>query len=475
MHGVTILAGPSDWEILQQEKGYAQITLKGTYKVHSAALEVGVQSAMPVIRVIKEEDNMAVIPWTAANKVTKKEYFTGEFETTLIIPSGGLYRIETGLETRSVQSDLSWMFRGDCVLHVGVGNLFIIAGQSNSAGYSRDYCMDPPDVSVHLFRNRDQWDLASHPMNESTDAGSIANEEMGIPGVSPYLSFGKCYAAYTHMPVGLIQTALGGSSIRRWRPNEGDLYQNMLGKIHKTKGRYAGILWYQGCSDTDPESAPFYYEHFKDFVQSVREELGYKIHFFTMQLNRQINGSYDRGWGLVREAQKRAAREIEGVTTLSTTNLNLSDEIHNSAQANVVLGEKLAKQCSNVLNGTEEYESPTLKNVEFTDMKEKKVLGIRGIWLKLSFAHVKTCFLLYSRRGNESGFTLEDEEGEIEIKSIRANREDRNHIYLELGRMINGETYLSFAWKADPVRFPVVDEVTYLPPLSFYKNKITIS
>ena len=48
-------------------------------------------------------------------------------------------------------------------------------------------------MDVHLYRNRSKWDIASHPMNESTFAGSLANEEMGVPGVSPYLAFGKTY------------------------------------------------------------------------------------------------------------------------------------------------------------------------------------------------------------------------------------------------------------------------------------------
>ena len=60
-------------------------------------------------------------------------------------------------------------------------------------------------------------------MNESTFAGSLANEEMGVPGVSPYLSFGKTYAKMTGMPVGLIQTRseerrVGKECRSRWSP-----------------------------------------------------------------------------------------------------------------------------------------------------------------------------------------------------------------------------------------------------------------
>ena len=193
MHGITLTKAPADWEILQQENGKASVALKGNFQVHPAAIEVGVERVTPVVRVMREDDNMTVIPWTNADHFTCNEKFQGEFEVTLEIPAGGPYRIDTSLETKSTVPDLTWLYRGDCVLHLGVGNLFIIAGQSNSAGYSRDFCIDPPSMDVHLYRNRNKWDIASHPMNESTFAGSLANEEMGVPGVSPYLAFGKTY------------------------------------------------------------------------------------------------------------------------------------------------------------------------------------------------------------------------------------------------------------------------------------------
>ncbi len=472
MHGISLISAPADWEILQQENGSAKVSLKGTYQVHPAAIDVGVAQAVPVVRVMRESDNMTVIPWTAAEKIDAGENFTGSFETSVTIPAGGLYRIETSLETRSTLPNLTWLYRGDCVLHLGVGDLFVIAGQSNSAGFGKDFCDDPPHLCVHLFRNRSKWDLACHPMNESTFGGSLPNEEMGIPGVSPYLSFAKTYYEITGRPVGLIQTSMGGSPMSRWKPRKGDLYGNMMDKIHQTGGKYAGILWYQGCSDTDPEPAAQYFQHFKEYVEAVRAELGYSIPVFTMQLNRQINGIHDECWGMVRDAQRRAALEIPDVYVLSTTNLSLSDGIHNSAPSNVALGKKLAKQCAHVLAGGEEYEAPALCEVQRVTDQEKAELKLTGEWLKLTFDHVKGCLQIVSSLGKDSGFTLEDSEGEVDILSIRANREDINNAYLELERAAGENVVLSFAWQADPIMLPMIDDVTFLPPLSFYKYPI---
>ena len=462
MHGITLRTAPSDWEILQQENGFASALLAGEFRVHPAAIAVGVEKVTPVYRVVREDDNAAVIPWTPMAARVNPD-FTGEFEQTIRIPAGGLYRIETSLETKSTQPGITWLYRGDVVLHLGVGNVFIIAGQSNSAGHAWDYAMDPPRLDVHLYRNRSRWDLATHPMNESTGAGSLPNEEMGIPGVSPYLSFAKNFADFSRCPVGLVQTALGGSPMSRWTPEDGDLYRNMLDKIHETHGRYAGVLWYQGCSDGDGENAPKYLARFTAMVEALRKELGYEIPFFTFQLNRCVDCHEDDAWGRVRQAQLDAARTLPGVHILSTTNCAMSDGIHNSAHAQMMLGEKLARQAAHVLlPGFPEFEAPALRSAVMQEDGR----------LCLTFDHMTLGFVGFGGDARAWGFTLEDAEGVIALTGVRANREDRNHIYLTPERRPGPGATLSFAWEEDPTRFPPVDEVTYLPPLSFYRRPL---
>ena len=108
MHGITLTYAPLDWEIIQQENGTGRVKLAGNkFNVHPAAIEVGVESATSMVRVMREEDNMAVISWTVADHIERRENFTGTFETELEIPAGGLYRIETSLETKSTQPNLT--------------------------------------------------------------------------------------------------------------------------------------------------------------------------------------------------------------------------------------------------------------------------------------------------------------------------------------------------------------------------------
>lgn len=474
MHGIVLTQKPDDWQIFQQVEGKAGVCIKGKYKVIKDAIDVGVVSVHPIVRVVREDDNYMIIPWHEVETEEKISEYEGKFETTLYIPEGGLYRIDTSLETKSTLPNVTWLYRGDSVLHLGVGDIFIIAGQSNSSGYSRDFCPDAPHLCVHLFRNRGKWDLATHPMNDSTDAEGVANEEWGIPGTSPYLSFGKEYYKATGRPVGFIQTSLGGSPMKRWNPDVGDLYANMIDKINLTGRKYAGVLWYQGCSDTEPESATVYFDRFKYMVESLRKELGYDIPFFTMQLNRQINGINDESWGMVREAQRKAAMEISGVYLMTTANLQLSDGIHNSAMSNLVLGERLARQALSKLENGDTFEPPFIEKVSEMTTDEKEEEKVDGSWIRLDYGNINNCIIMYSTLPEDSGFMLEDEEGKIEVLETKTNRSNKNKMYIKVSRIPKEFIDISYLWEANPKGIPFVDEVSFLPPVSMYKVRYRI-
>ncbi len=78
MTGVILTSAPDDWAIIQKTGDSGTITLKGHYSVPEAALNVGVKYAVPVVRIMQEENNYPVIPWTPADFLLEdKERFTG--------------------------------------------------------------------------------------------------------------------------------------------------------------------------------------------------------------------------------------------------------------------------------------------------------------------------------------------------------------------------------------------------------------
>jgi hypothetical protein len=102
------------------------------------------------------------------------------------IPAGGLYRLETRHQPGN-QPAGEWAERGDMRHFLGVGDLWVIAGQSNSAGYGRGPVFDPPELGIHLFRNNGQWALATHPLNESTDTLHPVNRDGANTAHAPYI------------------------------------------------------------------------------------------------------------------------------------------------------------------------------------------------------------------------------------------------------------------------------------------------
>lgn len=459
-HGVFIEKGLSDWQIVQHINDKASITFEGSWHVIKDAVKIGVKDARPQIRVVSEEDNSQIIPWQEVTSFPADDYVTGTWKTTLTIPAGGLYRIETGLVVNSTNPQFKWTFRGDTRLHVGVGDVFLIAGQSNSAGYGKDAAFDPPQPGVHLYRNRHSWDLAAHPFNESSYAGDVANAERGVSGVSPYLAFGKAFRRLSHYPVGFIASAMGGMPIKRWNPDGGKLYQNMLQQTLAC-GRITGVLWYQGCSNTDEKGLVDYKEKFYDIINSFRRDLGYPVRFFTYQLNREANSVADEGYGTIREIQRIAAHELEDVYILPTIHCGLSDAIHNNAHSCIMLGENMAKLCGHVLYGTKEFFAP---EIEQAVAKDDTVTA--------TFQNTAASFVIPDNRYEACGFTLKDSLGTVPCDTIQA---DKNKIIIKATRSIQGDAFLSFAYEANPTRVPPLDEITYLPPLSFYEYPVTVA
>lgn len=459
-HGAFITEGLMDWQIVQHEGGSATVHFAGNWIVIKDAVKIGITEAVPKIRIVSEEDNTQITPWQIPDYQPAEDQVTGTWETDLCIPAGGPYRIETCLAVKSVREDLTWVFRGDVRLHVGVGDVFMIAGQSNSAGYGKDTAYDAPELGVHLFRNRHVWDLAAHPFNESTYNAGVANADRGVTGVSPYLAFGKYFKRISRYPVGLIETAMGGMPIKKWTPGKGGLYLNMVEQA-KACGKLAGVLWYQGCSNTDDKGLPGYEENYRNVITSFRQDLGYDVPFFTFQLNREINSPYDHGYGTIREAQRRAAQDMKDVYVLPTLNCSLSDTIHNNAHSNIMLGESMAKLCGHVLYGSREFFAPSVRSAVW----KRDVLSIE-------FDHVNGSLLIPSREPDNCGFTVRDEQGEVPFTELRISSEQRNVALLSLAREPQGACTVSYCWEANPTRILLMDEMTYLPPLAFYEYPV---
>ncbi|MFC5401234.1 sialate O-acetylesterase [Cohnella soli] len=446
-----ITKGIQHWAIVQQIDGYASLALEVVCETEEAFDS----SRMEVkVRVILEETGTTVALSDKSERLSERIWMV-EVER---VPAGGLYRIELYLCKKD--SPEPWAVRGETVHHVGVGDIWVIAGQSNAQGTGVGNYADAAELGIHVFRNNRQWDIATHPLRDDC-------------GHSPYLSFAKEVKKEVRHPIGLLQTAVGATWLQLWNPNEnGCLYREMLETIRQVVGKAKGILWYQGesdaawywyndCNSSEPDT---YLDRFNQLVVQCRNDLGQDdLPFLTVQLNRTSFTGYpeeNRSWGTVREMQRRAAREIERVYVTSSLDCALSDQIHNGTYGNRIIGERLAKMAlAEVYGKPFRYQAPDLIRAE---LKAPTAEGRSTVWLR--FGNVQGN--LSATDPQAAVFRAEDGVGEAAVLEWKV--ESKDVISLSLDRIVGRDVRIHGASEANPAFMLPIDTTTGMPILAFY-------
>ncbi len=229
---------------------------------------------------------------------------------------------------------------------VYVGDLWILAGQSNMVGRAKVDDLYPRDPRVRMFTLQGEWQLAAHPLHDEPLPAGVTR-----PGHGPGLEFGRELARTQNVPIGLIACAKGGTSLAQWSPDAGGsgrnaLYANMLSQVKLAGGKVAGVLWYQGENDTGAEPAAVYQTKFKALVARLRADLGQpSLPFHYAQLGRLPNEvqKFYAEWNVVREAQRTAEREISPAHMVATVDLENGDYIHLNRESQDRLGRRFAQ------------------------------------------------------------------------------------------------------------------------------------
>ena len=172
MYGVIIEQGPQNWQILQQKDGFARVQLNGSVLVEP--WDLACEDAVVILRVLDENNNARVTAPVLVKPID------GKWSARLEIPAGGPYRIESYFRYNQFGEK-----RGDRRFHIGVGDVYVIAGQSNAAGNGKDAVDDPISMDVHMFRMSGTWDIASHPIHDGTDALFPLSQDRTQAGHSP--------------------------------------------------------------------------------------------------------------------------------------------------------------------------------------------------------------------------------------------------------------------------------------------------
>lgn len=278
---------------------------------------------------------------------------TGENEYLLTgIPVGGPFDLTLSDGDGSV-----------CLRGLWVGDLWLLAGQSNmeGVGYFREIeDLAVPDPRIRQFSmDGVRWEDAEPRMHKLTVCPEpflrpfvpyLPEPPVNERGVGPGYFFAKETFRLTGVPQGVIPSALGGSNMGQWNPDDHseprNLFHISIDRVKRCGGRVNGIFWYQGCAETSDGGCAGFTERMKRMIGAYRELLGDPLlPFVQVQISRFTNTppEEDAHWSNIREQQRLLSSRIPALDTVSTCHFDFADGIHLSGRSQAALGAQAAE------------------------------------------------------------------------------------------------------------------------------------
>jgi type 1 glutamine amidotransferase len=292
------------------------------------------------------------------------------------VPMGGPYTITCRLQKERTSQSVM-------VGPVFVGDLWVLAGQSNMEGVGDLVDVTPPSSQVMMLGMDGKWRQAEEPLHwlvdspdpvhsgdpKDREARSAQTHKSRRKGAGLGLPFAEALNRSTGVPIGLVICAHGGTSMDQWNPakkNEGgqSLYGSMLRQFQLAGGKVKGVLWYQGESDALGDASKRYPQVFAHFIQAVRSDFSQpELPFYYVQIGRFVAAANPQGWNAVQEAQRVLPERVPYTAVISVIDLELDDLIHVGTQGLKRAGQRLARIAERELFGKVGATTPTLDRV----------------------------------------------------------------------------------------------------------------
>jgi hypothetical protein len=282
------LTSPLDYQVFQRRSRLqGSLRIRGVAEVDCDAIQLRLTG----------KSLTAELPgnWQPLQFDPKSREFQGEFSTA----SGGWYRVE-------VQATRSGKVLGrSTVEHVGVGEVFVVAGQSNSSNHGSPRQQTVTGMVASFGGSK--WVLANDPQpGGSGDGGSF----MPAFGDALYKKYG--------VPIGVASVGVGATSVRQWLPKGERMSQRPTidayvkavgpGQWESTGQRFDGlmqrieslgphgcraVLWHQGESDAGQARSGYpasvqisgdqYCQFMEKLIRASRKRAGWEIPWLVAQ------------------------------------------------------------------------------------------------------------------------------------------------------------------------------------------------
>jgi hypothetical protein len=306
-----VLVSPSDYQVFQRaSRSEGKIVVETVFESSTRGALTNLDRLQArIIGSSTNDSNWQTLPFD--NRVR-------HFRAELSAPAGGWYRVEVRVlagEKNIANAEAE---------HVGVGEIFVIAGQSNSANHGEEK-QRAKNPLVVAFGNG-HWQPAADP-----EPGASGNGGSFMP------AFGDAMAARFKVPIGLLPIGVGSTSVREWLPrgdamaappdtgrntilvgsnqwvSAGELFNRIL-DIEKQFGTngFRAVLWHQGESDSheppDRQITPATYrQYLQRVIESSRAAAGWRMPWFVAQAS--YHSPSDTGSPELRAAQKSLATD----------------------------------------------------------------------------------------------------------------------------------------------------------------------
>ncbi|MCX6873054.1 MAG: hypothetical protein NTW21_04495 [Verrucomicrobia bacterium] len=183
-----VLDLPLDWQVIQRNaQEWAEVKVAGTVPADAAVVEAkaGLGAGM----------RGKAIDWTVVAKGTQVK--DGRFSGSLKLLAGGWY----ALKVRFRKSAADPAVLGEAAVeHVGVGDIFVVAGQSNASNHGAE--QQKTTTGLVAASDGKRWQLANDPQ-----PGASGGQGSFQP------PFGDAIAGKFKVPVGIIACGIGATSV----------------------------------------------------------------------------------------------------------------------------------------------------------------------------------------------------------------------------------------------------------------------
>jgi hypothetical protein len=195
---------------------------------------------------------------------------TQSFVSQLEIPAGGWYEVEIksflkGAETATVK-----------VPRVGVGEVFVTCGQSNSTSCgSGGPAPNKTQTGLVSSFGGDTWQLCQDPQPGARD---------NCQGGSPWPYFGDAMVAKYGVPVAIAVTGHGGAPVSNWNPGKPAFHWLMMRITQLGPQGFRALLWHQGESNVKGTTED-YYNSLSRTIEATRTVAGWSFPWFVAQVS----------------------------------------------------------------------------------------------------------------------------------------------------------------------------------------------